>query len=103
MRELQDVLGKLSEMCADDIAAHFEEYGIKGRPRCPGLCAVAEYVKQETDAGWVSVGMSTSIIPPDVDLGDVDACKHLDSINNPESVQEFIMRFDEHLYPGLEK
>ena len=103
MRELEDVMGKLSEMSADDIAAHFEEYGIRAVPRSPEWCAVAQYVKQETESGWVSVGHETSIIPPDEDLGAAHSYEQMRSIRNPESVQKFITRFDEHKYPGLEK
>lgn len=103
MRELEDVMGKLSEMSADDIAAHFEEYGIKAVPRSPEWCAVAQYVKQETESGWVSVGNETSIIPSDVDLGAEHSYKQMKTLPNPESVQKFIQQFDEHEYPSLEK
>lgn len=102
MRDLKDVIEKLGEMSADDIAAHFEEHGIKGSPRSPGQCAVAEYVKQETGAGWVSVGKETHIIPADVDLGHKDAYLSLRSAANPTSVWKFIQLFDEHFFPALE-
>lgn len=102
MRDLKDVIEKLGEMSADDIAAHFEEYGIKGSPRCPGLCAVAEYVKQECGAGWVSVGTETSIVPTGVELND-GADTLMQHAKNPPSVWEFIQKFDEHLFPHLER
>lgn len=108
MRDLKDVLDKLSEMSPEQIALHFAEHGITGTPRCPAQCAVAEYVKKECSAGWVSVGPTeVDMLHEDVELGDTnavdDAWADRPRTTNPRSVQEFIKMFDQHEFPGLER
>src|SRR5687768_11454855 len=101
MRDLVDVMDKLGEMKAYDIAAHFEEHGIQGVCGSAGHCVVAEYVRQETGMEWVVVDGYMVQVSDAEEIPSSEA--YVQSALITHSVGLFISQFDTHAYPHLEK
>lgn len=75
---------------ADAIAALLRSRGIKGTPQFPCHCPIANYIRKESGC---RVAVTCNV---KVDLGN-----HGLEIKSPDSILEFIARFDDLQFPDL--
>jgi hypothetical protein len=106
-----EVLDKLNSLGSpDQIALFFQQEGIQAEPGRSETCAVAEYIRQETQVSKVivtptSVSMLVDkFLPPlAATPWDTESFHFKDEVDypTPPTVQEFINKFDAGEYPQL--
>lgn len=108
MRDFKDVVAKLNEFTSpDDIAAHFEEHGIRAIPASADSCAISKYVAKETAVIPTlgdSVATSFSFNPTHAETpAYVRHSRGLESsrVFLSHVAADFIYRFDSREYPNL--
>jgi len=92
MIAIEVLLDKLGAMTSDDIAAYFQEEGLKARSG-NFSCAVAVFMRghgHDVNVGRTSMRVRTEENP-------------FLTFTLPESVQQFIYSYDLHKYPFLEE
>lgn len=88
---LQEALMRLGDS-PDAIARTLQDQGIRGRRFCALLCPVAWYLRRHCGFGNVSVTPSNI-------MWDSDLSRNIRP--TPDTVVEFLLRFDRLVYPQL--
>jgi hypothetical protein len=88
----QEVFDKLGGLEPDEIARLLQDLGTVGRRKDMGACPVARYVQRETGVG----GLCVNRIRWRASLGRYDDARPL-----PDTVAEFVQKFDAGDYPDL--
>lgn len=97
------IYDKLSSMQADEIAEYLESRGVVGRVEAGNTCAISMYFKNESGldmfVGYDGIfeydieAQTTYYYPAKVD--------GIQFYTTPDTVQEFMRKFDDGLYPNL--
>lgn len=92
---IEDLLTNLGQYSPDEIATIMEARGVLGNPQCSERCIIAEYLKNETKAWYVSARYRDVYYRNGI--GEDPAFCSV-----PPNVARFMDRFDNNYYPFLE-
>lgn len=90
----EDCIFKLGQLEPDEIARLMKDSGVVGYQTFPDSCVIANYIRQETGVEVILTGSTYTVM---------ESCVNGNKeIDHPDSVIDFIGRFDSGKYPELD-
>jgi hypothetical protein len=101
-------LRKLEDMQSADEIAHFMmAEGVKAVRKSPASCAIAEYVRRESNVGVLAFSNAISVMSSQLESsphgGQDLMCMFREVMLPSRAMNEFMLRFDKGEYPDLEQ